>query len=226
MITQAYYNFFDELAENMNREWFKQNKARFDRDVFEPFKTLTMQVIERMRQINPQIRIDYRQAAFRIYRDTRFSPDKSPYKLWLGAAVNPVGRKNTRFPEIYFQFGKEVNFIAGGLYRPDKETLQKIRHAIAANPEQWQKIKRDPQMLEYFPEGIQGDRNKRLPDRFLMEAARSEPDVLNKNFYTYRTFSPKQIIEQKENLADFIVRRYQAMHLFNRWLYSIVKTTR
>ncbi len=221
MITKNYFDFFDLLAQNMNREWFNQNKDRYLKDVFEPFKKLTGEVLARMRKINPRINIDYKQAAFRIYRDTRFSHDKSPYKLWLGAAVSPGGRKNTRYPEIYFQFGHETNFIAGGLYRPDKETLMKIRFAIAENPDQWQKIKYSAGMLRFFPDGIRGERNKRLSERFLNEAAKQEPDIFNKNFFTYRSYSRRKILSRQNHLPEFIVQHYLAMEDFNRWLEKI-----
>ncbi len=219
LITPAYYRFFEELSRNMNREWFKQHKEIFMRDVFLPFKELTELVIEKSREVDPGIRIDFKQAAFRIYRDTRFSADKSPYKLWMGAAVSREGRKNTRYPEIYFQFGPKENFIAGGLYRPDKETLRKIREAIYKNPARIDRINNDPLLRKFFPAGIQGERNKRLPLKEWQELSRKQPMILNKNFYTFRTYTPQEIM--RPGMADFITDHFRAMKAWNTFLLEI-----
>ena len=219
IISKLYYRFFKQLAANNNRDWFQAHKAQYQSDVLLPFTRLTEEVIKKIHDINPTINIMYKDAAFRIYRDTRFSKDKTPYKLWMGAVVNPIGRKNTQFPEIYFQFGPGENFIAAGLYRPDKETLQKIRRAIAENPEAFDLLQNDPKMREFFPEGILGERNKRLPKEF-MKIADKQPFILNKQFYTIAYYTPEDIM--RNDLVDFIVGHYQAMEKFNEWLYGIV----
>ncbi len=219
-ITPQFYEFIKDIAANNNREWFNERKKRFETDVFMPFKELTEQVISLMQQIDPEIQIDYKQAAFRFYRDTRFSKDKSPYKLWMGAAVSREGRKNTRYPEIYFQFGPGENFIAGGLYRPDKETLYRIREKIAKNPEEFEAILYDKDILKQFPDGFKGERNKRLPVKHWQELSKTYPFLLNKQFYTIMHYIPQEILE-KADLPAFIVQHYKAMQKFNDWLLAI-----
>ena len=219
-ITPQFYEFIKDVAANNNREWFKESKNRFETDVFLPFKHLTERVITLMQQIDPKIQIDYKQAAFRFYRDTRFSKDKSPYKLWMGAAVSRMGRKNTRYPEIYFQFGPGENFIAGGLYRPEKETLYRIREKIARNPEEFEAILTDKQILNQFPEGFKGERNKRLPVKSWQDLSKTYPFLLNKQFYTIIYYTPQEILSQTD-LPEFIVRHYRAMQKFNKWLLEI-----
>ncbi len=221
MITQAYYDFFDALKENMNRDWFKARKAEFETAVKEPFEQLVEEVISRMREIDPEIRIGYKEAAFRIYRDTRFSKDKSPYKLWMGAVVSRIGRKNRQFPEIYFQFGSEENFIGAGLYCPSKEMLSEIRSYIAANPDEIEAINNDPLMRRYFPKGLQGERNKRLPGKEWMQIARQQPLILNKQFYTYKTLERKDVIDNPD-LAVQILAHYLAMDKFNSLIFKII----
>jgi uncharacterized protein (TIGR02453 family) len=203
----------------MNRDRFKSHKAVFERDVLLPFRELTEQVIQGIYRLDPSIHIDFKQAAFRIHRDTRFSKDKSPYKLWMGAVVSREGRKNTRWPEIYFQLGLHTNFIGAGLYRPDKETLNKIRYAIAENPGKFRAVLTDAEMLEYFPGGITGERNKRLPDKYLMEVSRECPYVLNKQFITFRSYPRERFIQP--GIAGFIVAHYKAMAKFNAFLNEI-----
>jgi len=220
LISSQFYRFIKDVAANNNRAWFKLHKDAFEKDVFLPFKKLTEQVIELMHRIDPAIQIDYKQAAFRFYRDTRFSKDKSPYKLWMGAAVSRDGRKNTRYPEIYFQFGPGENFIAGGLYRPDKETLYKIREKIAENPAEFRAVLNDEQILKQFPDGFKGERNKRLPMKQWQELAKTYPFLLNKQFYTIKYYTSDEIINQ-DDLAAFIVQHYQAMQRFNEWLLAL-----
>jgi len=219
-LTPQFYSFLKDVAAHNDREWFKLNRFRFDNDVFLPFKELTEQVIELMQQIDPDIQINFKQAAFRFYRDTRFSADKSPYKLWMGAAISRGGRKNTRYPEIYFQFGPGENFIAGGLYRPDKEILFRIREKIAKNPAEFEAILTDKQILKQFPDGFKGERNKRLPVKQWQVLAKQYPALLNKQFYTIIYYKPEDILNQAD-LPAFIVRHYQALQKFNDWLMEL-----
>ncbi len=216
----CFFDFFVKLAANNNRDWFQAHKNMFQRQVFEPFKSLTEAVIERMQGIHPDIYIKYKEAAFRIYRDTRFSKDKTPYKLWMGAVVNPVGRKNTRYPELYFQFGPGENFIAVGLYRPDKEILTRIRNDMALRPENFALINENPDFRNFFSEGFQGQRNKRLPQQTWTKAAVKNPFILNKQFVAIRYYSPEEIL--RPDLVDFIVAHYRAAQPFNEWLYDLI----
>ncbi len=223
LIGPEFYEFIKDVAANNNRDWFNKHKKRFRNDVFLPFKELTEQVITLMQEIDPDIKIDYKLAAFRFYRDTRFSKDKSPYKLWMGAAVSRMGRKNTRYPEIYFQFGPGENFIAGGLYRPDKDTLYNIRKKIAQNPEAFEAVLNDKQILKQFPDGFKGERNKRLPVKSWQELSKKYPFLLNKQFYTIIYYTPQDILKQ-EDLPVFIVQHYRAMQKFNEWLLHLVSS--
>jgi len=220
-ITPQYYNFLKKVAANNNRDWFKVHKEQFDETVFLPFKVLTETVIEKMQKIDSEININFKQAAFRFYRDTRFSADKSPYKLWMGAAVSRIGRKNTQYPELYFQFGPGENFIATGIYRPDKETLSLIRSKIAENPKEFEAVINDKSFLKMFPDGIQGERNKRLPVKTWQQLAKVHPKILNKQFFAVNFYNPDEII--RPDLADFIVAHYKATEAFNKWLFALEK---
>ena len=221
-IQPNFYHFFEELTVNNNRDWFKLQKYYYESAVLTPFKALTEEVISQMQEIDSYIKIDFKQAAFRLYRDIRFSEDKSPYKLWMGAVVSREGRKNTMMPEIYFQFGPEANFIAAGLYRPDRQTLYKIRNAIALNPDQFRKIKSDKKLNSFFPNGIQGLRNKRLPNKNWQVMAQNCPLLLNKQYYAVNYYSSDEIVN-KLNLPQFIVSHYKAFKSFNDWLTSVMQ---
>ncbi|NPA46361.1 MAG: DUF2461 domain-containing protein [Chlorobi bacterium] len=221
MITPAYYAFLDELKQNMNRPWFKANRERFERDVFRPFELLVGYVMESLRRdMDLPPMIQPRDLMFRFYRDTRFSADKSPYKLWMGAVVSKGGRKNDRYPELYFQLGADENFIGTGLYRPSKEMLFRIREAIHRNPARIRAIHEDPLLRRFFPEGLLGERNKRLPFKEWMETAAKEPLILNKRFYTYRTYPRETFLGDP---SEFIAAHFHAMEAWNKFLLEISK---
>ena len=217
----AFFAFFDALAANMNRDWFNAHKDIYKQSVYEPFYALTARCLEMARsEIDPQMPADPKQAMFRIYRDTRFSSDKSPYKLWMGAVISRGGRKNTRWPELYFQFGYERNFIAGGLYRPDKEILNRLRESIARDPGRIDRINNDLQLRRFFPDGMLGERNKRLPSKQWMEIARIQPFILNKQFYTYKEI-PREEILKIDDLARWIIDHFHAMKSWNDFLMHL-----
>ena len=222
MLTPAFHAFFDELQQNMHRDWFHAHRDRFRADVYEPFLALTAEVKRIFEQYTGRPLLwEPRQLMFRIYRDIRFSADKSPYKLWMGAVVSQGGRKNDRYPEIYFQFGARENVIGAGLYRPSKEVLTRIRQAIAREPERIRAIHQDPLLRRYFPQGLQGERNKRLPVKDWMEIAIREPLILNKQFYTLRTYHRHSLY--RPDLAEFIMEHYRAMEAWNSFLENLLK---
>ncbi len=217
-----FFDFFDRLAANMNSEWFNAHKDTYKQRVYQPFYDLTSRCLQLARaEIDPAIPADPRRAMFRIYRDIRFSADKSPYKLWMGAVISRGGRKNSRWPELYFQFGHERNFIAGGLYRPDKEILTRIRAAIAADPDRIDRFNTDESLRRFFPGGLTGERNKRLPSKEWMQIAGRQPFILNKQFYTYKEI-PRDEILRIDDLSRWIIDHFHAMRAWNDFLMELI----
>ena len=132
-IAASTFEFLKSLQENNNREWFNANKEDYERakdNVQEFIQTL----ISKLSTIDPRIEesIDAKKCMFRIYRDVRFSKDKSPYKTWFAAGISVDGRKLDG-PEYYIHIGPENSFIAVGYWRPKKEHLESIRQEIDYN---------------------------------------------------------------------------------------------
>lgn len=131
------YSFLEQLSANNNREWFKARKPEFDR-----LRALWLadlgRMIAAMGQWDSSLQhIDPRRAAFRIYRDTRFSPDKTPYKTFLSAEVKS-GKAG-----YYIQTGPAASDYQGiyaGIWCPERHELTKLRHAIVDNIEEWDDI--------------------------------------------------------------------------------------
>jgi uncharacterized protein (TIGR02453 family) len=136
------FAFLKELAANNDREWFAENKDRYEESVKEPFLQFIDDVGPELRKVSKAIVADPRPnggSMFRIYRDVRFSRDKSPYKPYASAHFS-MG-KGVHGPGYYFHVQPGECFLAGGMWMPDPPVLQSIRERISAKPAEWRKVK-------------------------------------------------------------------------------------
>ncbi|MEZ4980462.1 MAG: DUF2461 domain-containing protein [Saprospiraceae bacterium] len=204
--TKDFIDFWKDLKENNDRDWFNENKKRFKSHVEKPFQEFIGDAIVRFQQYEPSILITPKEAVFRIYRDIRFSADKTPYKDHISAVVAPGGRKGNMMGGAYIELSNENSKVYGGIYMPDKKTLENIRYHIAANPDEFQSLLEDETFKKTYGE-IQGEKNTRLPKEF-DEAAERQPLIYNKSFYFFHRFKPTDIL--KDNFMDLIVEKYVA----------------
>ncbi|MEM9884291.1 MAG: DUF2461 domain-containing protein [Bacteroidota bacterium] len=205
--SEDFNQFFSDLRKNNDREWFNAHKKRYEKVVKEPFKAFIAALIEQARVIDPNILITPKDAIFRIYRDTRFSKDKTPYKLHASAVVSSGGRKDTTTPGIYIQISDEAYGLYSGIYQANSKQLYRIREHIAANLNEFEQLLRDPDFVEKFGGEIHGDKNKRIPKEF-MPVAEQQPLMYNKAFYFFNELPPTTIL--KENLDEITIQHFQA----------------
>lgn len=125
--------FLRALKRNNRREWFQPRKAQYDRDVRAPMLAIVEQLAVDMRPFAPEVVVDPKKAIFRIYRDTRFAADKTPYKTNIAASFGWRGLPRWEGAGLYFQLSHEDVWIGGGLYDPPTPLLQTVREHIAAN---------------------------------------------------------------------------------------------
>ncbi|MDE5799448.1 MAG: DUF2461 domain-containing protein [Paramuribaculum sp.] len=148
------YRFFDELAANNNRPWFEANRHRY-LELRELWLADVDRMIQAMTTWEPGLATQTaKSAAYRIYRDTRFSSDKTPYKTHFSASVSPYGRK-TDHAGYYIETGIARTYDQGvyaGLWALEPAMLRKLRHAIVDNIEEWEEIVTAPEMLKEFPD--------------------------------------------------------------------------
>ncbi len=148
------YRFFDELAANNNRQWFEANRHRY-LELRELWLADIDRMIRAMAVWEPGVATQTaRSSAYRIYRDTRFSLDKTPYKTHFSASVSPFGRK-TDHAGYYIETGIARTYDQGvyaGLWAIEPAMLRKLRHAIVDNIEEWEEIVNSPEMLREFPD--------------------------------------------------------------------------
>lgn len=189
MLSSDALQFLYDLSQNNNREWFTENKKRFENTAKKPFEAFVAALIDRMKQFEPAFQTTPQDSIFRIYRDTRFSSDKTPYKTHLSAVFTSQGRKTMQEPGYYFQISYGSLNIGGGAYFLDKAQLAKVRQAIANNPKAFRKLIEAPAFMNKFGE-IKGEKNKILPAE-IKQVAVAEPLLFNKQFYFMTEIDPE-----------------------------------
>jgi uncharacterized protein (TIGR02453 family) len=125
--------FLRALKRNNRREWFQPRKEQYERDVRAPMQAIVEQLAIDMRSFAPEVVVDPKKAIFRIYRDTRFSHDKTPYKTNIAASFTWRGLPRWEGAGLYFQLSHEDVWIGGGMYDPPTSLLQKVREHIVDN---------------------------------------------------------------------------------------------
>ena len=131
--TPESFAFLRELRENNNRDWFAANKQRYEREVRDPALRFISDFGPHLLRIAPRLVADPRRSMFRIYRDTRFSRDKSPYKTHVGIHFfHEKAKAAASVPGFYLHISPGESFAAAGIWHPDPRSLGKVREAIAA----------------------------------------------------------------------------------------------
>jgi len=211
-----FLQFFKELRKNNDREWFLANKPRYISSVKEPFEKFVEATIETMKPVMPHLLITPKESIFRIYRDTRFSKDKTPFKEHVSAAIVPGGRKNMSQPGIYIQMNDVDVRIYSGTYGPEKDKLAAIRNKIASDPKAFQKLYKKKNFVESYGE-IRGEKNKRLP-KDLREAAEIEPLIFNKGFYYFVSLPADTVLNP--NFPKLVLKYYKLAQPLNDFFHS------
>jgi len=203
---KQFFEFFEGLAMDNSKAYFDANRKVYEQTVREPFKELVADMIMRISEHEPEIDIAPRDAIFRINRDIRFSKDKTPYKTHVGAHISRGGRKDHQYPGHYFQLGHDKVMVAGGVYMPEKDGVQKVRAHIARDPEAFDRVISDPLFKGTFGQ-VRGDRLQRVPAEF-KAAAETQPFVANKQWYYMVDIDPGVIIT--DQLPDVLMDNYLA----------------
>ncbi|HNX79623.1 MAG TPA: DUF2461 domain-containing protein [Prolixibacteraceae bacterium] len=156
--------FLAELETNNNREWFNAHKKRYEA-AREKMLFITELFVNEIRKFDPDIPVmDPKDCLFRIYRDVRFSLDKSPYKTHFGSYIAKGGHKSQR-AGYYFHVQPGESFLGGGIWMPPAEVLKAIRFAVYDHPEEFLSILEDPGFRKYFKE-FDAEKLKTAPKGF------------------------------------------------------------
>ncbi len=160
-----------DLARNNDRAWFAPRKADYERLLKEPLEALCVALAERFTARGLPLRADPKRSPFRIYRDTRFSKDKSPYKTNLGASFPWVGAggageavdAGAHASGGYFNFQPGEMYAGGGLWMPEKPRLDAFRRSIVDSPDRVREAFEDREFVAWFGDVHTHDSLKRIP---------------------------------------------------------------
>ncbi|MEA3291865.1 MAG: DUF2461 domain-containing protein [Pseudomonadota bacterium] len=145
--------FLKELRDNNNREWFQANKQRYEECVRTPALNLIEDTGPLLRQISPNFTAIPKKVGgslMRIYRDARFSRDKTPYKLNIGIQFRHAMGRDVHAPGYYLHIQPGLCFIGAGIWRPDSKALGKIRERIDRQPECWLAVRDDREFNAHY----------------------------------------------------------------------------
>ena len=148
--------FLDELSANNNREWFKENKTRYEERVLDVALRFIQSMQDPLAEIAPHFVAQPTRiggSLMRVYRDTRFSKNKLPYKTNIGIQFRHEQAKNVHSPGYYVHIDPGQVFIGAGMWRPESDPLRRIRERIAAKPAEWQRATGDKGIQRYFKLG-------------------------------------------------------------------------
>lgn len=189
------FSFLRELKANNDRDWFQANKERFREHLQEPAIRFVSDFAPHLAKISDRFRADPRPVGgsiFRIYRDTRFSKDKSPYKTHLGIQFRHEAAKSAHTPGFYLHIEPGNVFVGLGIWRPDSTAARKIRAHMVEKPDAWRKAVGSKRFREVFELG--GDSLKRAPRGIDPEHPLIE-DLKRKDFIAATNLTQKAVLE-------------------------------
>lgn len=217
-INQNTFTFLKDLQNNNTREWFAEEKERYEAALAD-VRLFVADLIIELSKFDPHITTDIQanKCLFRIYRDTRFSKDKTPYKNWFGAGISKDGRKLDG-PEYYIHISPENSFIACGYWRPEKKHLDAIRQEIDYNGDKFNRIVAELKEvggLELETE----DKLKRPPAGYDADHAAIEFLKL-KSFVAHKALSNTDLTDKKA--LDNIITCYKTMLPLKQYLHEAI----
>ena len=169
-------DFLAELAVNNDREWFTPRKSEYERLLKQPMEALVAALADRLAARDIPLLADAKRSIFRIYRDTRFSKDKSPYKTNLGATFPWLARDSAGQPVVaeasahanggYFSFQPGEMYVGGGMWMPEKARLDAFRRAVVDEPDRVRAALEEPGFVAAFGAVSAHEHLKKVPPGF------------------------------------------------------------
>lgn len=200
MFKKSTIKYLRDLEKNNNREWFEANKRRYESDVREPALAYIEAMAPRLAKISPAFVASPKKVGgslMRVYRDVRFSKDKTPYKTNIGIQFRHSAGKDVHAPGFYLHIEPAEVFLGAGIWHPDSSTLQNVRLHMDENRAEWKKISKGLTSKEY---ALQGESLKKPPRGYPAEHPLLE-DLKRKDFIAVRNLDLSVITE-----SDFVTQ--------------------
>jgi uncharacterized protein (TIGR02453 family) len=215
------FRFLEELADNNSRPWFQENKARYESDVLEPSMAFIRAFQPRLKKISPFFVASDRRSGgslMRVYRDTRFSKDKTPYKTNVGIQFRHEFGRDVHAPGFYVHIAPDECFLAMGAWRPDRGSLAQIRQAIVDQPARWRRARDNKKFRQVFD--LAGESLKRAPRGFTPDHPLIE-DLKRTDFVGYRKLDEKFVLAR--DFLDKVAASFATSRPFMRFLCEALK---
>ena len=212
------FNFLAQLRIHNDRNWFNEHKQEYIK-AREMFETFVNALIPPLSELDVSIgMVTAPECMFRIYRDIRFSPDKTPYKTHMSAFVAKGGRK-TRQAGYYIHLKPGESFVSGGIHSPDAAELESIRQHIYDYPDKIRAILDNKPFKTLFPKLMEEDKLKNPPRGYSKEF--KEIDLIkNRHFVTYHMLDDKFFMQG--NVIERLMELYKVQYPFNVFLNEAI----
>ena len=197
-IMKEVLNFLKDLSRNNNREWFQENKSRYE-ESHSKILVLTEVLNTELHKIDKTIPLmNPKDCLFRIFRDVRFSNDKSPYKTHFGIYITPGGRKSVK-AGYYFHIEPNSSIIAGGLWCPEANILKAVRTEIHDSADEFKEIINNPDFKKDFTH-LEGEKLKTAPKGF-------EKDFPDINLLQYKSYTVSTSLSENQLLSADVIHQ-------------------
>ena len=221
MLRVSTIKFLKDLKSNNNREWFQDNKSTFE-EAKEDFEAFVSDLLAEISLFDPSI--SHHQAKdciFRIYRDIRFSKDKSPYKAHFGAHISGASKKSDIHSKAgyYIHIEPGASILAGGAYLPQGDWLKQIRQEIAYNASALKVVLKGKDFVKYFG-SMQGEQLKTAPRDYPKDHAQIEL-LRHKSFLASHSLPDKMLSDK--GLLDHAATVFKALKPFDDFLNNAQK---
>ncbi len=212
-------DFLHELKENNDRDWFQAHKKDYENSR-KLFEALVNDLIPSIREIDPTIDlITAKDCVFRIYRDVRFSGDKSPYKNNMGAYIARGGKKSL-LAGYYVHAEPGESFLAGGIWMPPVESLKKIREEIYYNAAEFKNIIHHKNFEKYFNGFSDEYKLVNPPKGYSKDFA--DIDLLKYKSYAVVHMVPDELFVSA-HYKEYALKVFEQLHILNEFLNRAIK---
>ena len=213
MITKITFEFLSKIEQNNNREWFNENKPAF-LEINNKAKDYFKEIYNALQEKDSLEKIQY----YRIYKDVRFSKDKTPYNKHLSvsfARTKPLLRGG-----YYLRIENDASFVGGGFWEPNKEDLLRIRKELELDASELREIINQPNFIKYFGT-LEGEELKTAPRDF--DKTHPNIDLIRKKqFLVGRQFTNKEVLAP--NFKEEVIETFKAMRPFFNYMSDILTT--
>ncbi len=215
------FRFLKKLTANNNREWFQENKPMYEQQLLAPCQAFIRAFGPHLKRVSPFFIADDRRmggSLMRIYRDTRFGKDKTPYKTNVGIQFRHEMGKDVHCPGFYVHIAPGECFLGAGIWHPDAPALKKIRQAIDKEPTKWKRTRDQKKFRSHFD--LVGDSLKTAPRDYPKDHPLIE-DLRRKDFIGVKSISQADVLDG--NFIQAAAEAFAASRTYMRFLCDALR---